>query len=112
MLEFRDHPKFVGVRHVTQDEPDDDFILRPAVLRGLKVLEKHGVPFDLLFYLRHLQHAARLARELPGLPLGIDHLAQISVDFCGFFHVLLRYLLRLSYWAVGRVDVTGLMMAG
>ena len=30
-----DHPKFVGVRHVTQDEPDDDFIVRADVLRGL-----------------------------------------------------------------------------
>src|SRR4051794_23097695 len=29
LLEFRAHPKFVGVRHVTQDEPDDDFIVRP-----------------------------------------------------------------------------------
>ena len=79
LLEFRDHPKFVGVRHVPQDEPDDDFILRPAVLRGLKVLEKHGVPFDLLFYVRHLKHADRLARELPGLRMVIDHLAKPGI---------------------------------
>ena len=79
LLEFRDHPKFVGVRHVTQDEPDDDFIVRPAVLRGLKVLEKHGVPFDLLFYVRHLKHADRLARELPGLRMVIDHLAKPGI---------------------------------
>ena len=79
LLEFRDHPKFVGVLHVTQDEPDDDFIARPAVLRGLKVLEKHGVPFDLLFYVRHLKHADRLARELPGLRMVIDHLAKPGI---------------------------------
>ena len=79
LLEFRDHPKFVGVRHVTQDEPDDDFIVRPAVLRGLKVLEKYGVPFDLLFYVRHLKHADRLARELPGLRMVIDHLAKPGI---------------------------------
>jgi L-fuconolactonase len=76
VLEFRQHPKFVGVRHVTQDEPDDDFIVRPAVLRGLKVLEKHGVPFDLLFYVRHLRHVPALAREMPSLPMVIDHLAK------------------------------------
>src|SRR6185437_6647202 len=50
LLEFKNDPKFVGVRHVTQDEPDDDFIVRPEIIRGLKVLETHGVPFDLLFY--------------------------------------------------------------
>ena len=76
LLEFKDHPKFVGVRHVTQDEPDDDFIVRVEVLRGLKVLEKHGVPFDLLFYPRHLRHVPTLARFLPDLPMVIDHLAK------------------------------------
>ena len=76
MLEFKDHPKFVGIRHITQDEPDDDFIVRPEILRGLKVLEKHQVPFDLLFYVQHLKHAERLGRELPELPMVIDHLAK------------------------------------
>src|SRR5262249_55503850 len=76
LLEFKNHPKFVGVRHITQSEPDDDFIIRPAILRSLKVLEKHRVPFDLLFYVKHLRHAATLAKELPELPMVIDHLAK------------------------------------
>ncbi len=76
LLEFKDHPKFVGVRNITQDEPDDDFIVRQDVLRGLAVLQKHRVPFDLLFYVKHLRHAATLARRLPELPMVIDHLAK------------------------------------
>ena len=74
--EFRRFPKFVGVRHITQDEPDDDFILRPAILAGLKILEKQGVPFDLLFYVKHLRHVPTLARRLPNFPMVIDHLAK------------------------------------
>jgi L-fuconolactonase len=76
LLEVIEHPKFVGVRHVTQDEPDDDFIVRDDVLRGLRVLESRGVPFDLLFHPRHLRHAAALAARLPDLPMVIDHLAK------------------------------------
>lgn len=76
LLEFTSNQKFVGVRHVTQDEPDDDFIVRDDVLRGLKVLETHHIPFDLLFHVRHLRHAATLAARLPDLPLVIDHLAK------------------------------------
>lgn len=76
LLEFVEHPKFVGVRHVTQDEPDDDFIIRPEILRGLRVLEKHEVPFDLLFYVKHLRHVPTLARQCPDLPMVIDHLAK------------------------------------
>lgn len=76
LLEFKEHAKFVGVRHVVQDEPDDDFILRDDVLRGLKTLEKHDVPYDLLFYVKHLRHASTLARRLPRLRMVIDHLAK------------------------------------
>jgi L-fuconolactonase len=76
VLEFRQFPKFVGVRHVVQDEPDDDFLVRDDILRGLKVLEKHGVPFDLLLYVKHLHHVPTLARAFPELPMVIDHLAK------------------------------------
>lgn len=74
--EFKAKKKFVGVRHIVHDEPDDDFIVRPEILRGLKVLEKHGVPYDLLFFVKHLKHAVAVARHVPNLPLVIDHLAK------------------------------------
>jgi L-fuconolactonase len=45
----------------------------------LKVLEKHGVPFDLLFYVQHLHHVPELARRLPELPMVIDHLAKPQI---------------------------------
>jgi L-fuconolactonase len=76
---YRSNPRFVGVRHVTHDEPDDDWILRPDVLRGLAVLERHGLPFDLLFFPRHLRHAASLADRFPNLPLVIDHLGKPGI---------------------------------
>ena len=79
LVEFRHHPKFVGVRHVTQDEPDDDFIVRDDVVRGLKVLERHGVPFDLLLFVKHLRHVPTLARLVPELPMVIDHLAKPAI---------------------------------
>ena len=74
-------PKFVGVRHVTHDEPDDDFIVRPDVLRGLGLLEKFGIPFDLLFYVRHLRHALTIARHCPELALVVDHLAKPPIKY-------------------------------
>ena len=77
--QFAAHPKFVGVRHVTQDEPDDDFIIRPDVIRGLRILEKHQVPFDLLFFVKHLHHAEFLGKALPDLPMVIDHLSKPEI---------------------------------
>jgi len=81
--EFAARPKFLGVRHVTQDEPDDNFIVRPEILRGLRLLEKHQVPFDLLFYVKHLRHVPRLAAELPNLKMVIDHLAKPQIKSAG-----------------------------
>ena len=74
--QFKNRNKFVGIRHVTQDESDDDFIIRPDVLRGLRILEKHNVPFDLLFYVKHLHHAKALGESLPNLPMVIDHISK------------------------------------
>lgn len=76
LLPLLSQPKFVGIRHVTQEEPDDDFIVRPDIQRGLKVLEKHRVPFDLLFFDHHLHHVPTLARACPELPLVINHLSK------------------------------------
>jgi L-fuconolactonase len=76
LVEFKLHPKFVGVRHVTHDEPDNNFIVRPEILRGLQVLERHRVPFDLLFFVKHLHHVPAIVQACPELPLVIDHLAK------------------------------------
>jgi L-fuconolactonase len=40
------------------------------------VLERQRVPFDLLFHVKHLRHAATLGEMLPELPMVIDHLAK------------------------------------
>lgn len=77
--EFQDNPHFVGIRHVTHDEPDDDFIVRDDVMNGLRVLEKHSMPFDVLFFVKHLKHAQTLGKALPNLPMVIDHLAKPEI---------------------------------
>ena len=76
LSEFAGDRRFVGVRHITHDEADDDWIVRDDVLRGLRALERRGMPFDLLLRPRHLRHVPTLARRLPELPMVIDHLAK------------------------------------
>jgi len=72
-------PKFVGVRHIAQDEPDDNWLVRPDVMRGLGILEKHQVPYDVLIYVKHLRHVPTLAKAFPNLPMVIDHLAKPKI---------------------------------
>lgn len=79
LVKLKEHSKFVGIRHITQDEPDDNFIIRPEILAGLKILETHAVPFDLLFFAKHLKHTPTVAAHVPDLPLVIDHLSKPSI---------------------------------
>jgi L-fuconolactonase len=73
---FVSHPKFKGVRHLVESEPEDDWLARPSVLRGLGVLAAHGVAYDLLVHTRHLPHVLTVAERCPSLRLVVDHLAK------------------------------------
>lgn len=73
------NPLFRGVRHVAQDEPDDNFILRPDFLRGISKLERFGLTYDILIFARHLEPATRLAERFPDQPFVIDHIAKPEI---------------------------------
>ena len=73
---FAEHEKFVGVRHVVQDEPDPRFLLGDAFVRGLRQLHPFGLVYDLLLYPPQLPAAVELAGLLPGQPFVLDHLAK------------------------------------
>jgi L-fuconolactonase len=73
------HPRFVGVRHVVQDEPDPRFLLGEAFVRGLRLLTPRGLTYDLLLYSQHLPAATELAALLPEQPFVLDHLAKPRV---------------------------------
>lgn len=70
------HPKFVGVRHVVQEEPDDDFMLGKDFQRGIAKLRAHGLTYDILIYPKQLEAAIRLAENFPQQPFVLDHLAK------------------------------------
>jgi L-fuconolactonase len=76
LAEFAAREKFVGVRHVVQDEPDPRFLLGEEFVRGLKHLHPCGLTYDLLLYPQQLPSAAALAAHLPEQPFVLDHLAK------------------------------------
>ena len=74
---YLQNPWFKGVRHLNHDEADPDWLVRPAVIDGLKVLQERGLPYDIVaVYPLHLKHVPTLAQACPDLPIVIDHLAK------------------------------------
>ena len=70
------HPKFVGVRHVVQEEPDDDFMLGREFQRGISKLAAYGLTYDILIYPKQLPAAIRLVENFPEQPFVLDHIAK------------------------------------
>lgn len=68
--------KLVGVRHVVQDEPDDEFMLRNDFRAGIARLAEFGLTYDVLVYPRQLPAAIRLVREFPDQRFVLDHIAK------------------------------------
>ena len=77
--QFGHHPKLVGVRHVVQDEPDDEFVLRPEFRRGIAQLREFDLTYDLLLFPKHIPAAVHLVEEFPDQPFVLDHIAKPSI---------------------------------
>lgn len=77
--ELSRHPKFVGVRHVVQDEPDVNFMLGEEFLRGIALLRRYGLTYDILIFPRQLPAAIELVRRFPQQPFVLDHLAKPAI---------------------------------
>jgi L-fuconolactonase len=68
--------KLRGFRHIVQDEPDDRFLLRQEILRGIKALSDFGYTYDILIYPKQLPAALELVSRLPDQKFVVDHLAK------------------------------------
>jgi L-fuconolactonase len=73
---FASHPKLKGVRHVLQDEPDDDYALRDDFNRGIGELKRFNLRYDILIYERQLPQAIRLVDRHPEQVFVLDHVAK------------------------------------
>lgn len=72
-------PKFKGVRHVLQDEPDAYFSL-PGFDAGLREAGGLGLTYDLLIQARQLDAAISLVDRHPGLVVVLDHIAKPAIE--------------------------------
>ena len=76
LAQFANHSRFVGVRHVVQDEPDDNFMLRAEFVHGISRLEDFGLTYDILIYPRQLPAAISLVKQFPKQAFVLDHIAK------------------------------------
>ena len=105
----------VGIRHIAHDEPDADWLRRPAVHRGVEAVLRAGLSYDLLARTRELPAAIDLAKAFPQGRFVLDHLAKppIASGSTDAWQVLFRQASGLgNVWCkisgmVTEADLTG-----
>lgn len=76
---YKDFEKIKGFRHVIHDEPDIDFMLRPAFLRGINALQRYDYTYDILIFHHHLSNTVKMVQQFPKQPFVIDHIAKPDI---------------------------------
>jgi L-fuconolactonase len=89
-----DDPKLVGVRHIVQAEPDG-FLDRVQFRRGIGILERFGLAYDILVYARQLPAAIAFAASFPDQRFVLDHLGKPDIR-AGAFDAWRRDLDRMA----------------
>jgi L-fuconolactonase len=76
LIKYSGDPLLKGVRHVIQGEADPEFMLRKDFNRGICMLKKYSLVYDLLIVERQLPQAIQLVDKHPCQPFVLDHIAK------------------------------------
>lgn len=68
-----------GLRHIVQDEPDDQFLLREDFLNGISLLKDYDLTYDILIYDRQLSAAVDFVEHFPDQPFVLDHIGKPQI---------------------------------
>jgi len=100
--------KFKAVRHVVQDEPDEEYLARPEFNRGVSALQRHSLAYDILIFERQLPQAIAFVDRHPGQVFVLDHLAKPSIR-AGEIDIWARHLAELGRRPNVYAKVSGLV---
>lgn len=76
---YQTYDKFCGIRHVWHDEKNEDWIMDPKVITGLKTLSERQINFDFLVRPNHLKYIFEVYEKIPKLNGVIDHIAKPKI---------------------------------
>jgi L-fuconolactonase len=71
--------KLKGLRHIIQDEPDPNYMLRPDLNRGIEAMRNSGLVYDILIFERHLPATIQFVDRHPEQVFVLDHVAKSRI---------------------------------
>ena len=78
--EVASHSRLKAIRHVLQDEPDGQYMLRYDFNRGIDSLKEYGLGYDILIFHYHLPAAVTFVDRHPHQIFVLDHIAKPAIQ--------------------------------
>ena len=75
---FAANPKFKGVRHIAQAEPND-FLTGKEFIEGIAALGEFNLTYDILVFAKQLPAAIELVKKFPKQPFVLNHMAKPEI---------------------------------
>lgn len=76
LIKYSEESLLKGLRHVIQGEDDPEFMLRSDFNRGISMLKKYGLVYDILIVERQLPNTIQFVDRHPNQPFVLDHIAK------------------------------------
>jgi L-fuconolactonase len=98
----------VGIRHLVQDETDDQWLSRADVRRGLRCVADTGLVFDLLVRAPQMDASLAAIRALPDLRFVLDHCGKPPIQ-SGEFEPWVQWIKSIAQAENVVVKLSGLV---
>ena len=94
--ELAQDPHLRACRHVLQDEPDDEYMLRRDFNDGVRAVTEAGLVYDILIFERHLPQTLEFVDRHPNQVFVLDHIGKprIRDGSFGAWRAAIRNLAR------------------
>ncbi len=79
LTHFAKFEKLKGFRHILQDEPDPNYILKEDFQQGIACLGKYDYTYDILIYPHQMPGALETIKRFPEQYFVIDHIAKPNI---------------------------------
>ena len=79
LAKLASNPLIKGIRRIIQFEADPEFCLKPGFVRGVQLLPRHGLSFDLCVNHKQLANTLKLVRQCPNVKFIMDHIAKPDI---------------------------------
>jgi len=77
--ELRASPLVKGVRRQIQPEPDPEFCLRPDFVRGVQMLTRYEMSFDICISHVQMANTIKMVRQCPEVTFILDHIGKPDI---------------------------------